>query len=376
MAINHEEPDHVPLSFKWIMRTFLNDRAWRDQFERADWELRLGLDPILDLAYSPAWKLSPDVKVKIWREIVPGESYPLLFKEYCTKFGVLSQVVRETPDWPHDEYVPLWSDYMIPRSRSIKYLITNMEDVKTFSQLFNEPTEKEDEAFLQEAEGIRRFAHKRAVVVENKTLRMGDAVAYFMGIENMILKSYRNPSLIHDLLDILLEWNMKYLGQILDTGIVDIVNYEGWSESFFPPGPYKIFMAPRVKKLIEMTHKSGAKLCYGPRTPSDDLFNYFKEMGVDIFWGPDPVQGNKDLSRLKKGFGDRICFWGGVNSYVTLGTGKRRQIERATTEAIRILGPSGGFILSAIDSLDKHTPWRNIEHMIRAWRRVGKYPLV
>jgi len=157
---------------------------------------------------------------------------------------------------------------------------------------------------------------------------------------------------------------------------VDIVNYDGWSESFFPPAQYRIFLVPRIKKLIELTHKSGAKFCYGPRTPSDALFTYFKEMGVDIFSGPDPVQGNKDLLRLKREFGDRICFWGGVNSYVTLGTGKRRQIEKATTEAVRILGPGGGFILSAIDSLDEHTPWRNIEHMIRVWRRVGKYPVV
>jgi len=376
MAINHEEPDHVPLSFKWIMRTFFKDRAWRDQFERADWELKLGLDPILDPGYSPAWRIRPNFKIKMWREIVPAENYSLLVKEYHTEGGVLRQVVHQTPDWPHGDYVPLWSDYMIPRSRSIRYLITNMEDVKAFSQLFNEPTEKEYENFLEEAEHVKRFAVERGLLIENKTLRVGDALAYFMGIENMLLTSFRNPSLIHALLDILLEWNIKYLRQILDAGIVDMINYEGWSESFFTPETYKTFIYPRVKKLVELAHKSRVKFCYGPRTPSDTLFRYFKEMGVDIFWGPDPVQGNRDLVRLKQEFGDRICFWGGVNSYVTLGTGTMREIERATAEAIRILGPGGGFILSAIDSLDEHTPWRNIEQMIRVWRKVGKYLLI
>ena len=89
-AVNHKEPDHVPLMFKWALRRFFKDTTWHDQFERTKMELKLGLDPVLNLCNPPAWKLDPDVKVVLWREnSVAGEEYPPLVKEYHTKKGVL-----------------------------------------------------------------------------------------------------------------------------------------------------------------------------------------------------------------------------------------------------------------------------------------------
>jgi len=388
LAINHKEPDHVPLAFDWGGRGFFKDRSWRDQFERVKRELKLGLDPILTLQYVPTnecpamptfgWNLRPDVKVKFWREpSVAGEEYAVLFKEYHTEKGVLRQVVRQTPDWPHGDFIPLWDDFNLPRSRAREYLIKKMDDLEAFESLFNEPTEKELRHFLDKAEYVKRFADKYGLLVRStyKDIKMTDAAVWSLGIENMICMIFRNPDLVHRLLDILLERSLKILNQILEADIVDVITYEGWSESFFPPKQYEAFIVPRLKKLIEMAHRSGKKVYYAPRNPPYDFFRFFKEIGVDIFGGCDPVHGNKDLLRIKQMVRDEVCLWGGVDSTTTLGMGTKRQIEDEVTEAIRILGPGGGFILSAFDSLDAHTPWSNIEHMIKVWRKKGRYPI-
>jgi len=230
---------------------------------------------------------------------------------------------------------------------------------------------------LEEAEDLKKFADEHGFLISNTTggMALTDAAIYALGMENMFSLVFRNPELINRLLDILLEWNLKYLRQILEAKTIDVLNYQGWCESYFPVKQYKTIIAPRVKKIIDMAHKFGVKVCYTPRDPPFSLYDMFRDIGIDIFWGCDPRSSAKYFSRIKQTVGDKICFWGGVNSQVTLGTGTKKQIEDETIDAIRTLGPGGGFILSAFDYLDGYTPWKNIEHMIRVWRKNRRYPI-
>ncbi|MGQ9514982.1 MAG: hypothetical protein ACUVTL_08060, partial [Thermoproteota archaeon] len=119
-VIDHEEVDHVPLTFRDTQLPETYGKPCLDQFEAVDIFLKMGIDPVLYLHPDFAWRVSPDVKIGFKKEKVPGEKYAILSKEYCTPIGVLKQVVRQTPDWPHGDEVPLWSDHMVPKARSIK----------------------------------------------------------------------------------------------------------------------------------------------------------------------------------------------------------------------------------------------------------------
>jgi len=99
------------------------------------------------------------------------------------------------------------------------------------------------------------------------------------------------------------------------------------------------------------------------------FLDLFKELGIDILYGVDPVQGGADLVRVKQVIGDKICIWGGVNSAVTL-TGSKEGVEKAVQGAVRALAPGGGFILAAIDQLFEDTKWENFLTMIQTWRNL------
>ncbi|MBD3180782.1 hypothetical protein GF312_00720, partial [Candidatus Poribacteria bacterium] len=103
LAIELQEADHIPLIFNLF--------GWAPPFEGWD----DGLDNCLSI--SPPSSYHPDVKTRIWREEIPDERYPILFKEYETPKGIISQTVRQTDDWPHDNDVPLVSDHMISRGK-------------------------------------------------------------------------------------------------------------------------------------------------------------------------------------------------------------------------------------------------------------------
>jgi hypothetical protein len=61
---------------------------------------------------------------------------------------------------------------------------------------------------------------------------------------------------------------------------------------------------------------------------------------------------------------------------LTLGHGTPEDVRRATAEAIRTLGPGGGFVLYPVDQLVKETPWENVQALIDCWQTMGTYPIM
>lgn len=384
MAMDHEEPDHIPLYLKWWERPFLSDKnhAWRNQFERVERLLDLGLDDTV--GFDVPRPMSQDLKVKVWKTKPAGEQWPLLFKEYDTPKGTLRQVVRKTADWPHGDDIPIFSDFLAPSSRSVKYLVQEAKDLDALSCIFRDPDEKEIEAFRREAEKVREFAEKQQVLIEcgmcseagrESAIFGADALPWLCGFENIMHKAFRDPQFVERLLDIVHEWDVRYLDALLELGFVDIIVHRGWYENadFWSPSQYKRFIEPRVSRLVEKTHKAGAKFCYIMSMKQMPLLGILKEMGVDILYGLDPVQGGTDLALTKKLVGDSICLWGGVNSAVTLNSGTSEEIRQAVTDSVKILAPGGGFILSSIDQIFEDTPWENIKNMIDTWGAIGDY---
>jgi uroporphyrinogen decarboxylase len=84
-----------------------------------------------------------------------------------------------------------------------------------------------------------------------------------------------------------------------------------------------------------------------------------------------------DLATLKRRFGDRLCFEGGVSVQTTLPFGDpdavRTEEVRAEVEAlIRILGKNGGYILGPSHAIQAGTPPENVVAMYDA--ATGFYP--
>jgi len=385
LAANHEEPDHVPLCFKWWERPFLADRndKWHSELERIPRTLKLGLDDTITLKVPMS--LSPEVRVRVRKVHRSGEEYPLLIKEYHTPNGSLQRIVRQTSDWPHGDDIPIFTDFVIPRSRSVKYLVEDEDDVEALSCLLCEPSTKELEPFFEEAEQVKHFADEHGVLVEAGMHSEGgvesgvvgaDALPWLCGFENVIKAAYTKPKFIDRLLDIILKWDLAYIKLALETGVVDMIVHRGWYENaeFWPPRVYKSFIMPRVQELVKLTHQHGVKFCYIMSMAVMPLLDFFKEIDIDILYGVDPVQGGADLNHVKEEVGEKICIWGGLNSAVALRLWTGKQRKKAVADAIGTLAPGGGFILSAIDQIFEDTPWENVREMIDLWRRIGTYP--
>ncbi len=374
LTINHKEPDYVPLCISFLDYI---PKYWSNQFQQAEELLALSVDEILTV-HSP-FGLHPDVKVKKGVETSPGEPYPLLVKEYHTPKGILRTVIKKTGSWPHGDDIPLFSDFSVPRAK--KHLIStniNDKDLEKLPYLLWEPNSAQLDGFYENAKKIKKFAGKYDLLIEGWAGTTGDTAFWLCDVQDLLLTAIDNPFFVEKLLDIIHQFEMIRIQRVLDIG-VDVVVHRAWYETtdFWSPSLYRRFFVPLLGKEIELVHQAGAKFGYIMSSGIMPLLKDFLELGIDILIHVDPIQGKADLKEVKNKIGDRICIQGGINSFLTVERGTKKEIRQAVLNAVRTLGPGGGFILSPVDVImeEKDKVWPNVLMMIEVWKEARKYPL-
>jgi uroporphyrinogen decarboxylase len=82
-----------------------------------------------------------------------------------------------------------------------------------------------------------------------------------------------------------------------------------------------------------------------------------------------------DSHRLKKTYGDRLCFHGGIDQQQALAFGMPENVEEEVRTRIRALGIGGGYIVAPSNNLQPDVPPENIVALFHAARKWGKYPI-
>jgi hypothetical protein len=166
-AFNNEQINYTPCSFMLYKGLLENSNNYIDFLQK---QIDLGLDAyamvpprnpkvindIYNLHGMPV-KFDPAVEVKEWIERRDNEIFPIMVKEYHTPAGTLKAEVRQTDDWRWGDHVPLFDDYINPRS--LKYLISEPKDLDALRFLLKPPSREEIENVRNESKAVIEFAH-------------------------------------------------------------------------------------------------------------------------------------------------------------------------------------------------------------------------
>lgn len=196
---------------------------------------------------------------------------------------------------------------------------------------------------------------------------------YLRGFENYMMDMVLNEAFLDKLLDILLEqhlayWeaHLKHIGQYVQVvQVADDLGHQG--------GPmmslelYDRFVHPRHREVISFIkartdakvfqHSCGAVRQFLPR---------LIENGIDIL---NPVQvtaQGMDPGELKAEFGDRLSFWGGIDTQHILPNGTPDEVAAETRRIIGILGESGGYVVNTVHNIQADVPPENILALFQA----------
>ena len=91
-----------------------------------------------------------------------------------------------------------------------------------------------------------------------------------------------------------------------------------------------------------------------------DVVNALIAIGIDVL---NPIQWRckgMDREGLKRDFGDRLVFHGGVDNQQPLPFGTPDDVRREVLDNLRILGAGGGYILAPCHNIQPVTPVANI----------------
>jgi len=349
-----------------------------------DRQLEMGLDAVVELS-SFAWgrpavqadlpgiplESGPNVEVRHWREQPDDSPLEVLCKEITTPDGSLRAEVNLTPDWSHLTQVPLFDDWLVPRSR--KFLVETREDLAALRHLLTPPSSDAEAAVARVADEARGFAAQRGVLLQSGWGVGLEAGVWLCGLKRLMWAAIDEPAFVDELVALLFEWNVSRMRPVLAAG-VDVFIRRGWYEgtSFWSPAQFRRFVLPSLKAEAELAHASGAKLGYINTSGTMAIVDMLVEAGVDVLIGVDPVQGaGTDLALMRDKTRGRLCLWGGVNGFVTVQRGSEAEVRHEVREAVRVLGPEG-LILSPVDNVTEtsESTWRNVRALIDEWQQV------
>ena len=205
-------------------------------------------------------------------------------------------------------------------------------------------------------------------------------VQYLRGFEDWFVDFAENPELSLRFHEQATEMGIQVAGHFLDAigDYVQIIMFAddiaGQDGMMISPKSFRNVIKPQWRRLFQfLRRRTNAKLalhtCGNIREILDDIV----ELGVDII---NPVQvaaKGMDTRWLKKEYGDKLSFWGAIDTQKILPYGTPEDVRKEVRMRIDDLAPEGGYILSAVHTIQPDVPPENICVLFDEAREYGKY---
>lgn len=212
----------------------------------------------------------------------------------------------------------------------------------------------------------------------NGFLQMG---AYLMGFEDWYSVLASEPAKAHWIMDKLLEIKVEFWDQVLDLAgeYIDIVcetdDLGMQNAPLISPKMYREYIKPRQQALFSfIKQKADVYVFLHSDGSIYDLLPDIIETGVDII---NPVQlsaAKMDPIVLKKEFGKDLTFWGaGVDTQSTLPFKPPEEVRDEVRRNIEVFAPGGGFVFGPVHNIQGDVPPENIIAMWETFMELSEY---
>jgi len=198
------------------------------------------------------------------------------------------------------------------------------------------------------------------------------------GMEQSYVDLLLKPDLVHYCLDKLFDFCYENTWRIYEA-IPGQVNVSYVAEDLgaqedllISPQAIREFFVPRMKRMIELAHQAGAYAFFHSDGAVRKIVPDMIEIGIDVL---NPLQWRcKGMERagLKRDFGDKVIFHGGVDNQYTLAFGSVEEVREEVMVNIQVLGQGGGYILAPCHNIQAVSPPENVVAMYEAGYEYGQ----
>jgi len=206
--------------------------------------------------------------------------------------------------------------------------------------------------------------------------------SWMRGMDQLCLDMYLNKKYVHTLVEKITEVIIGFFDVLLRE-VGPYIQIVEWADDLgsqkgllFSPEMYREFFKPAEKKVINFIKShTDAKLLFHSCGSIVDLLEDLIEIGVDIINPIQPLAAGMDPQTLKKRFGGRVCFHGGIDEQQLLPNATPTEVETEVKRVIQILAPNGGYIVAPSHNIQIDVPCENVIAIYRAAKKYGVYPI-
>ena len=349
IALNHEEPDRVPIQ--------------------------------VDFTPEAAEKLAGHLKLtRSTAEAYSGEisDLPLVMGHdmLIAWHGIATSYYSEEDEQYTCEWGIEWQWVSTPTGRYTEMVRHPLAD-ETKLDSYRCPDATEPGRYESARTLLERYGETHAIVGAMPCTTF-EAAWYLRGYDLFMTDLVANKDFAHALLDKIVEFQVTTGSTLARLG-VDILwlgdDFGTQRSLLISPALWREFFKPRYERMISTFKEINpdVKIAYHSDGYVEPLLPEYIDLGVDILNAVQPKA--MDPGHLKRRFGDRLSFWGTVDIQEVMPYGTPDDVRAEVRERIRTVGPGGGFILAPSHNIQPDVPLENILAFYDAARMYGNYPL-
>lgn len=189
---------------------------------------------------------------------------------------------------------------------------------------------------------IRRFQQEYWIVGVTVTTIFETAWA-LRGYERLMMDFVEDPDLAENILEIPYRYHLTAAERLVRMG-VDMIwvgdDVGTQDRMLMSPAHWRRFLKPRMAHFIETIKGINPRLKVAYHTDGCvyPIIAELIEIGVDVL---NPIQpASMDPARLKREYGDRLCFWGAIDEQWTLPFGSPDDVRSEVLRRLALRGDS------------------------------------
>ena len=198
--------------------------------------------------------------------------------------------------------------------------------------------------------------------------------AWVVGTEPMLVAMVEEPEMVKDMFDTFLDLNLQLFDRIWDAGyrFDSILWYDDMGykyNQFFSLNMYRNLLKPSHQRACEWAREKGIHTHLHSCGDIHPFIPDLIEIGVECL-NPLEVKAGMDPVALKKQYGDKLAFHGGINAVLW---DDKEAIMEEMRKVIPVMKEKGGYIFSSDHSVPATVSLQNFKDIIQEAKILGKY---
>ncbi len=222
--------------------------------------------------------------------------------------------------------------------------------------------------------------HDRYAVVVDLSCTLFEAGFHLRGMENFLMDAYENEDFMRQVLQGLADYYTALGVHAIEQG-VDMIRIGDdvgvQSGLLLPPAKWRTLVKPHLQRMIEAFRRANPRIllkyhsCGDFYTIIPDLLDF----EVDLIGTMQPCGQLADPFRIKREFGARVSFLGGLDVQQLLPNGSPAEVRDGVRRVLQAYAPGGGYVFMPAHYINVDVPLANIWALLQALQDFRDYPL-